>query len=168
MSVRPRTWSGRIFTRAGRLTGERLCHAEDSIGEETENPRFCSGAMSFQWTVGVPCVSLYPGVLTKNTIMDIVAPLRRGPAVRRAIGFRSSERFIGCRWQWASGRFSPIGGLQLFPESPKEKHMSLVGQPAPEWAAAAYHNGEQKELSSEDIKGKWCVLYFYPLDFTFI
>ncbi|HAA62018.1 MAG TPA: hypothetical protein DCE39_13925 [Planctomycetaceae bacterium] len=168
MSVRPRTRSGGIFTRAGRLTGERLCHAEDSIGVETENPRFCSGAMSFQWTVGVPCVSLYPGVLTKNTVMDIVAPLRRGPAVRLAIGFRSSERFIGCRWQWASGRFSPIGGLQLFSESPKEKHMSLVGQPAPEWAAAAYHNGEQKELSSEDIKGKWCVLYFYPLDFTFI
>ena len=46
--------------------------------------------------------------------------------------------------------------------------MSLVGQPAPEWSAAAYIKGEQKDVSSGDLKGKWYVLYFYPLDFTFI
>ena len=46
--------------------------------------------------------------------------------------------------------------------------MSLVGQPAPEWTAPAYLKGEEKNLSSEDLKGKWYVLYFYPLDFTFI
>ncbi len=46
--------------------------------------------------------------------------------------------------------------------------MSLVGQPAPEWASPAYVNGEQKDVSSGDLKGKWYVLYFYPLDFTFV
>ncbi len=46
--------------------------------------------------------------------------------------------------------------------------MSLVGQSAPEWSAPAYLNGEQTDLSSGDLEGKWCVLYFYPLDFTFI
>lgn len=46
--------------------------------------------------------------------------------------------------------------------------MSLVGQPAPEWAAPAYLKGEQKDVSSGDLSGKWYVLYFYPLDFTFI
>jgi len=46
--------------------------------------------------------------------------------------------------------------------------MTLVGHPAPEWRAAAYVKGEQKTLSSHDYKGKWYVLYWYPLDFTFV
>ena len=47
-------------------------------------------------------------------------------------------------------------------------HMSLIGQKAPEWTAAACVNGEQKEISSKDFKGKWYVMYWYPLDFTFV
>ncbi|MEZ6197834.1 MAG: peroxiredoxin [Planctomycetota bacterium] len=46
--------------------------------------------------------------------------------------------------------------------------MSLIGQKSPEWTSAAYVNGEQKTLSSKDLQGKWHVLYWYPLDFTFI
>jgi len=46
--------------------------------------------------------------------------------------------------------------------------MSLIGQKAPEWKAAAYVNGENKEISSKDYAGKWYVLYWYPLDFTFV
>lgn len=46
--------------------------------------------------------------------------------------------------------------------------MAMIGQPAPAWKAPAYVNGEQKTLSSDDLKGKWYVLYWYPLDFTFV
>jgi len=46
--------------------------------------------------------------------------------------------------------------------------MALIGQPEPAWKAVAYVNGEQKMLSNEDFKGKWHVLYWYPLDFTFV
>ena len=46
--------------------------------------------------------------------------------------------------------------------------MTMVGQPEPEWSATAYVKGEQKTVSSKDYKGKWHVLYWYPLDFTFI
>ncbi|UCF67823.1 MAG: peroxiredoxin [Acidobacteriota bacterium] len=46
--------------------------------------------------------------------------------------------------------------------------MSMIGQKAPEWSAPAYVNGEQKTLSSKDFAGKWYVLYWYPLDFTFV
>lgn len=46
--------------------------------------------------------------------------------------------------------------------------MTLIGKKAPEWAAAAYVNGEQKNVSSKDYAGKWHVLYWYPLDFTFV
>ena len=46
--------------------------------------------------------------------------------------------------------------------------MSLIGQKEPAWTAQAYVNGQDKKVSSEDYKGKWHVLYWYPLDFTFI
>lgn len=43
-----------------------------------------------------------------------------------------------------------------------------VGQKAPEWESVAYVNGEEKKVSSKDYAGKWHVLYWYPLDFTFV
>ena len=46
--------------------------------------------------------------------------------------------------------------------------MSMIGQHEPAWRAAAYVRGEQKNLSHEDYSGKWHVLYWYPLDFTFV
>jgi peroxiredoxin 2/4 len=45
----------------------------------------------------------------------------------------------------------------------------LVGKPAPEFTAnAVYGNNEIKELKLSDFKGKYVVLFFYPLDFTFV
>lgn len=46
--------------------------------------------------------------------------------------------------------------------------MSFIGKPAPEWSGTAYLNGEQATISGEQLSGKWYVLYWYPLDFTFI
>ena len=45
---------------------------------------------------------------------------------------------------------------------------AMVGKPAPEFTGQAYHNGEFKEVSLSDFKGKKVVLFFYPLDFTFV
>ena len=44
----------------------------------------------------------------------------------------------------------------------------VVGQLAPQFKAPAYTDGQIKELSLSDYKGKWVVLFFYPLDFTFV
>ena len=44
----------------------------------------------------------------------------------------------------------------------------LVGQPAPQFKAQAFFDGQMKEISLSDYKGKWIVLFFYPLDFTFV
>lgn len=44
-----------------------------------------------------------------------------------------------------------------------------VREPAPEWSGTAVMpDGEFQELSSEDFLGKWLVLFFYPLDYTFV
>jgi peroxiredoxin (alkyl hydroperoxide reductase subunit C) len=44
-----------------------------------------------------------------------------------------------------------------------------IGQPAPNFTAPVYQNGSvDKKVSLEDYKGKWVLLFFYPLDFTFV
>lgn len=34
--------------------------------------------------------------------------------------------------------------------------------------ATAYHNGDFKDVSEADLKGKWNIFFFYPADFTFV
>lgn len=47
--------------------------------------------------------------------------------------------------------------------------MLQVGQKAPDFKAeAALGNDEFKMFQLSDYKGKWLVLFFYPLDFTFV
>ena len=46
--------------------------------------------------------------------------------------------------------------------------MSRVGQCEPQWCVTACLDGEEVNLSSSDYAGKWHVLYWYPLDFTFV
>jgi len=43
-----------------------------------------------------------------------------------------------------------------------------IGSMAPTWTASAYVAGEAKAVASADYRGRWYVLYFYPLDFTFV
>ena len=43
-----------------------------------------------------------------------------------------------------------------------------VQHPAPEFKGQAVVDGQFKEVSLSDFKGKWLVLFFYPLDFTFV
>ena len=45
---------------------------------------------------------------------------------------------------------------------------NMIGKAAPEWSATAYDNGEKRVMSSEDLAGKWYLIYWYPFDFTFI
>lgn len=46
--------------------------------------------------------------------------------------------------------------------------MAKINDLIPEFNAQAYHNGEFKSVSTEDVKGKWSVFFFYPADFTFV
>ncbi len=43
---------------------------------------------------------------------------------------------------------------------------TVVGQKAPAFAGKAFVDGGFKDIKLEDYKGKWVVLFFYPLDFT--
>ncbi len=43
------------------------------------------------------------------------------------------------------------------------QHGPVIGKAAPAFKATAVVNGDFKEVSSTDYKGKWLVLFFYPL-----
>jgi peroxiredoxin (alkyl hydroperoxide reductase subunit C) len=47
--------------------------------------------------------------------------------------------------------------------------MPMINQPAPQFTAqAVVDGGDFKTVSLSDYKGKFVVLFFYPLDFTFV
>ncbi len=43
-----------------------------------------------------------------------------------------------------------------------------VGQMVPTFDVEAYVDGQMSKVSLSDYQGKWVVLFFYPLDFTFV
>lgn len=46
--------------------------------------------------------------------------------------------------------------------------MPIINRSIPEFTAEAFHDGEFKTITSEDVKGKWSIFIFYPADFTFV
>lgn len=46
--------------------------------------------------------------------------------------------------------------------------MSLVGKPAPAFTLEGYANGDFVTVSLDSLKGRWVLVLFYPLDFTFV
>ena len=46
--------------------------------------------------------------------------------------------------------------------------MCLVSNPAPDFVLEGYFKGEFKKYKLSEYRGKWGVLLFYPLDFTFV
>ncbi len=54
-------------------------------------------------------------------------------------------------------------------QNPQEAKMQvMVGKPAPDFEAAAFHQGGFENLKLSDFKGQWVLLCFYPGDFTFV
>ena len=57
-----------------------------------------------------------------------------------------------------SDPFRAIGGTPV----------TLVNTEIKPFSATAFHNGEFVTVSSDDVKGTWSVVFFYPADFTFV
>ncbi len=51
----------------------------------------------------------------------------------------------------------------------EEEKILAIGSAAPGFSAKVYAEGSiDKQVSLKDYKGKWVLLFFYPLDFTFV
>lgn len=46
--------------------------------------------------------------------------------------------------------------------------MSLINKEVSDFTVQAFHEDAFKEVSKQDILGKWSVFFFYPADFTFV
>ena len=46
--------------------------------------------------------------------------------------------------------------------------MIHIGKPAPDFELEGVLNGAFKKYALKDFKNKWLVIFFYPLDFTFV
>ena len=46
--------------------------------------------------------------------------------------------------------------------------MSLINTKIKPFDTTAFHNGEFVPVTSDDLAGKWAVVFFYPADFTFV
>ncbi|MEE6525272.1 hypothetical protein FKM82_025167, partial [Ascaphus truei] len=78
--------------------------------------------------------------------------------IKSPSGLRSAAALSSANCATAKLRFS-TSSLRFVP---------AVTQHAPQFKGTAVVNGEFKELSLDDFKGKYLVLFFYPLDFTFV
>ncbi|KAJ3134677.1 Peroxiredoxin-2 [Physocladia obscura] len=60
--------------------------------------------------------------------------------------------------------------IELQPQLEKmsSSPIARIGHPAPQFKATAVVNKQFKEISLAEYKGKWVVLFFYPMDFTFV
>lgn len=45
---------------------------------------------------------------------------------------------------------------------------TIINSILPEFKVQAFQNGEFKTVSSDVVKGKWAIFFFYPGDFTFV
>ena len=44
----------------------------------------------------------------------------------------------------------------------------IINSQLPEFNVQAFHNGEFKTVTTQDVLGKWAIFFFYPADFTFV
>jgi alkyl hydroperoxide reductase subunit AhpC len=57
---------------------------------------------------------------------------------------------------------------QCVMEAISSKIPAMIGEPAPNFTLDAVVGKDFKKVSLTDYSGKWVVLFFYPLDFTFV
>ena len=59
--------------------------------------------------------------------------------------------------------------MEDFIEELHTPQVAQVSKPAPNFTVeTVIKGGEFSQAKLEDYKGKWLVLFFYPLDFTFV
>lgn len=44
----------------------------------------------------------------------------------------------------------------------------IINMSLPEFSVQAFHQGKFKTITTQDLLGKWSILFFYPADFSFV
>ncbi|CAJ1024857.1 AhpC/TSA family/Redoxin/C-terminal domain of 1-Cys peroxiredoxin, putative [Leishmania lindenbergi] len=78
----------------------------------------------------------------------------------RRLATKCFQRNVQCRGFAAT---SPVLNMDY-----QMYRTATVRDPAPQFSGKAVVGGAIKEINSNDYKGKYIVLFFYPMDFTFV
>ncbi|XP_040847958.1 thioredoxin-dependent peroxide reductase, mitochondrial isoform X1 [Ochotona curzoniae] len=103
------------------------------------------------------------GRLLRASLARQVGALARGLSA-----FSAPRPVTSARSCWASLSWCGSAQAKLAFSTSSSYHVPAVTQHAPYFKGTAVVNGEFKDLSLDDFKGKYLVLFFYPLDFTFV
>jgi len=103
------------------------------------------------------CVCVITFFVLLNCTSSVCSPSAVDPLSFKAV--HSSESTS------ASGSSSSSSSAQCASNSPCG---AKVQKPAPSFSADAVVNGQFKSVSLDDYKGKYLVVFFYPMDFTFV
>ncbi|XP_004838887.1 thioredoxin-dependent peroxide reductase, mitochondrial [Heterocephalus glaber] len=103
------------------------------------------------------------GRLLRASVARHVGTISRGISASAALGPLASRRTCLTKIPWSG---SPQATFTFSTSS--SCRAPAVTQDAPSFKGTAVVDGEFKELSLEDFRGKYLVLFFYPLDFTFV
>jgi alkyl hydroperoxide reductase subunit AhpC len=92
---------------------------------------------------------------------------------RNALTFVACGTLLLCSGLVGTSNAGELSGMsQGYGQMNEVSRQAKVGQPAPGFTLEALVSAEQgkefKKISLSDYKGKWVVLFFYPLDFTFV
>lgn len=86
-------------------------------------------------------------------------------------GLVNSNKFKVCKFTTLTGIRHNVIRSELYTQQYRSHHCAplQVQQPAPSFTATALMPDQSfKQISLNDYKGKYVVLFFYPLDFTFV
>uniref|UniRef100_A0A8C9BQQ0 Thioredoxin-dependent peroxide reductase, mitochondrial n=1 Tax=Phocoena sinus TaxID=42100 RepID=A0A8C9BQQ0_PHOSS len=103
------------------------------------------------------------GRLLRTSLVRQVSAIPRGISASAALRPAASRRTCLTNALWSGSAQAKFA----FSTS-SSCHAPAVTQHAPYFKGTAVVNGEFKEISLDDFKGKYLVLFFYPLDFTFV
>jgi peroxiredoxin 2/4 len=78
--------------------------------------------------------------------------------VPRHLGYLETSR-------WSMGRYTNIA---FFREPMSQPNYLRLGKPAPDFVATAVCGQEFRTVQLSSYRGQYIVLFFYPLDFTFV
>lgn len=74
----------------------------------------------------------------------------------------------GCGSEHGHDHEHDMGGMCCDSYDDEMGPMAQVGEEAPAFMAEALDGKNFREISSEEYRGKWMLLFFYPMDFTFV
>ena len=62
--------------------------------------------------------------------------------------------------------YFPVGGSNY--KNEKVLPMIQIGDTVPDFTVECCHNSSFREVSLSDYRGRWLIVFFYPMDFTFV